>query len=176
MAGRSIGPVQGTPSGLLSLLQLKQLGRNPSAFSDEIVPVFDLQAWYRASQLEYLTGTQFTVAAAATQNYYFGLTVPANEVWFVHSIHCRANLIAGEAINMAIGFAFDRALSQPPLHIFSNQVDRGTLTLPCVWALGCQPQMFFPANHIFGVNVYQITTAATVEVDSEICITRMKAG
>lgn len=55
---KTYGPIQVIPAGLLGLLQLKNIGKNPNLMQDEVSPGIDLGKWW----LE-------TLAAEATETY-----------------------------------------------------------------------------------------------------------
>lgn len=60
------GPIQTLPAGFLSLLQLKNMGVNPSQLIDSVQPSFDMMEWYlrNAVTLE----TQCSLNIPATEN------------------------------------------------------------------------------------------------------------
>lgn len=73
--------INSIPDGLLSLLQLKQTGRNPSQFAEFVQPVMDLQAWYEASTAEIVASTTSAIAANGVTA--SSLLVPFNETWLL---------------------------------------------------------------------------------------------
>lgn len=92
------GPIQTIPQGLLGLLQLKELGKNPGVLVDSVAPNIDLFQLY-AQRLVQSEGGLFGVAQIATTGLVNGnhgfqnLTlvgpstaaqVPTTEMWYVY--------------------------------------------------------------------------------------------
>lgn len=83
------GPLQAIPPGLLSLFQLKNLGRNPGELDGTLVPVVDLLDWYLLGQAIDLFGISRTLDGATDVPGFIGWTtpfavvVPATEWWWV---------------------------------------------------------------------------------------------
>lgn len=73
------------PPGLLSLLGLKNTGRNPAALSAELRGVIELRDWYLASIAQTI-GQSGTVNNVQNQFITFAptLQVPDTEWWFLH--------------------------------------------------------------------------------------------
>jgi hypothetical protein len=79
------GPIQLIPPGLLGLLQLKNIGKNPSQLLDEVRPIMDiLPMWYEAVAEE-LSG--FSRTPVTGNNGFASWTVPQivpqGEIWWV---------------------------------------------------------------------------------------------
>jgi hypothetical protein len=75
------------PPGLLSLLGLKNTGRNPGQLSDVIGPSLEMLDWYLWSQAEAVASGAQTPSAgaqAAFQTFAPTLMVPQTEWWWVH--------------------------------------------------------------------------------------------
>lgn len=64
------------PNGLLSLLDLKQLGKNPGFLSDQVIPSIDVLAAYGSYDLRMLNDVGGASAPFGTV-----ITVPTGEVW-----------------------------------------------------------------------------------------------
>lgn len=86
------GPIQTLPKGLLDLLALKQMGKNPSQLLDTVQPTLDLREQYMVPlyKTESTLGP-ITLLAAINQGASSPLfqagganfTVPANKIWYV---------------------------------------------------------------------------------------------
>jgi hypothetical protein len=110
-------PIQTIPQGLLGLLQLKQLGTNPSNLVDTVQSTVDLKDWWMNRQevdiclLKTGSSTASTNVNAAGVFGSTGLTVGTNEVWWVTNYTINCNLLAAEYIRFRPVFNFPAALS-----------------------------------------------------------------
>lgn len=169
----SLGPVQATAPGLLSLLSLKQLGHNPRTLNDEVIPTIDILNWFLQTNIEAVVGTAFLLTVPGV--FGFALQVPAQEIWYVHSATITADLIAGEALRGRLGYIWDRGAAAPPAHPLSDfwaaspavpnartQVGNGKLN------------MWLPANRALVLIADVVTTAADISCNIEAFITRLK--
>ena len=79
-------PIQTIPQGLLGLLQLKEMGRNPATLSDVVTPQVDLfPLWIQRQQVTLVqpnTDT-LTLATGATGAQNFATKVPQGQAWYV---------------------------------------------------------------------------------------------
>jgi hypothetical protein len=94
------GPIQTIPQGLLGLLQLKELGKNPSELLDQVQPSYDLFQQYIQRNLvgeQTLIGGPISTAALVTANRGLQgfslngagvtfLNVPQNQIWYVYQL------------------------------------------------------------------------------------------
>jgi len=107
------GPIQTLPVGLLSLLQLKNLGVNPQVLADIVQPVVDMEPWWlrqeSSPQLQVPTrgitqaegaGAKALVTGAPTE------FVPQNEWWFVQHATMRITAATIEAEASFAGFGY----------------------------------------------------------------------
>jgi len=118
-------PVNPRADGFLSLLQLKNLGRNPEALLENIQPQLDMLPWYLASQAitdvqgeewpstnNILTGFYPPGLGASTQQ-----QVPAGQYWYVLETTATMNWVgasAGNVIaNIATAIQFPRPNAAP---------------------------------------------------------------
>jgi len=96
------GPIQTQPGGLLGLLQLKNMGRNPDKLADQLQPVWDLQELYLQSQVENQTpDLSVTAPAAASGGFVAWATpaiVPAGEMWWVWNYSVLATTVAADTM------------------------------------------------------------------------------
>lgn len=118
-------PLHKVPAGLLGLLNLKTLGRNPDTFSNVVGGVLDLRSQYGAA-LQLVTQASPGEVAATTN---FSQVVPAGEIWRV--------LAAGIVMNFDLGFqltspSFEAAISigKPDALVGATPVHHGS------WILG----------------------------------------
>lgn len=79
------GPIQIQPVGLLGLLQLKTLGRQPNDLGDAVIPQLDILGFYLRARQE--SGPTARLGLPPLVEGWAALpplTVPAGEWWFVH--------------------------------------------------------------------------------------------
>lgn len=94
--------LQASPHGLLGLFQLKQEGRNPSQFGEQVLPVVDVLEQYALAYLDVTRANKITGAAATTDTQ--TITVPQGKVWKLRAIGQAVNLNAadlGKSVNFA---------------------------------------------------------------------------
>ncbi|HET9045165.1 MAG TPA: hypothetical protein VFN70_18550 [Burkholderiales bacterium] len=165
------GVINRIPPGLLRLLGLQQLGRNPEALTGELVPVIEMREWYLISQLEALTsGPQ--VPAAGPQNFSQTLAptlvVPQSEWWYVHQFSAQftnaaAGPVAGRISATATvnGLAFRGPVTTVPAIASA----RTYATLDRWWA---------PPGTVFQVTCFLDAAApANLSVDGNVHFTRL---
>lgn len=141
--------INNIPSGLLSLLQLKEQGQNPNELGNLVVPTLDLLPFYMAT----LQTDQVQVSAAINA---VGavldttLVVPPNEVWLVSHYSVIALMGAAQTITVQPLFrplVVNQALG-PAVAVAANQQGIAiTQTLPFIARQGSA----------FGCNVQAIT-------------------
>lgn len=168
--GDGIGPIQAYPAGLLSLLSLKQFGRNPSQLSNEVVPTLQTTDWYLQSAVEYVAGVQIALLALDRQA--LGVTIPNGEIWYIHSIGGEANLGAAEDCDVVFGYLPQGTDVVIP---FTNSLPvlRGATIAPNARAIfGCEPRAFFDASCQLMAVTRSLT--GTVDLETVLRITRMK--
>lgn len=78
-------PIQGFPSGLLSLLGLKNLGKLPDTLLDDVRATFELAPWYVRGLRAPVYGGGTTVATGGLQVASYSGAVPAGQLWYLHS-------------------------------------------------------------------------------------------
>lgn len=90
---RISGPIQPPPLGLLGLLQLKNVGRNPAFLQDEVSPSIEMFDFWIQGSLD-TVGTFSAAPAAGTVTGFnpfttpSSLTVPNEETWWVENFSC----------------------------------------------------------------------------------------
>lgn len=78
-------PIQTLAPGFLSMLGLKNEGRLPADMVDMVQPVVDLRDFYFSGNREVVPELVATNVLVAAVNYVFvDLSVPQNEIWWVH--------------------------------------------------------------------------------------------
>jgi len=88
------------PIGLLSMLGLKEQGRNPDTLLGQVIPTLDLRDLY-ATQLQD-NAAEVVSAATATGTFAVGaMKVPNNEIWYVQHFSVACNTSAVQTIDMA---------------------------------------------------------------------------
>lgn len=169
----SLGPVQATAPGLLSLLSLKQLGHNPRTLNDEVVPNIDILNWYLQTQIEAVVGTAVGVTVPGVVG--FALQVPPQEIWYLHSATITADLIAAEAIRGRLGYIWDRGAAAPPAHPLSEFWAASPAVPNARTQIGASRlNMWLPANRALVLIADVVTTAADISCNIEAFITRLK--
>lgn len=94
-----LGPVNLIPPGLLGVLNLKQMGSNPSTLVQSYQPVIDTLRWLLNGNREGLTDTANLGAGAGGRLVQFtNITVPQNEWWYVHNASFTATVAAGDSL------------------------------------------------------------------------------
>lgn len=98
-------PIQPTATGFLSLLGLKNLGRNPDALLDELRPGIDMNRWYlNGGEVVRGTADSWLVASGELTGFFAvgslpitgggAITVPANELWWVEDVDVKIGVVA----------------------------------------------------------------------------------
>lgn len=84
-------PISARADGLLSLLGIKNLGRNPDLLMESVQPVLDAQGWYLRSSA--VPASENFVAAFASENFQATFLQAPDDTWlYVH-------YASGQAIN-----------------------------------------------------------------------------
>lgn len=97
----SSGPIQTAPLGLLGLLNLKNLGRNPKSMEDDVQPVMDITSLYLQGQVEDLpdmTLARTALAGGGFSQWATPVLVPAGEAWYVHNYTVFCTMVAGDTV------------------------------------------------------------------------------
>jgi hypothetical protein len=101
-------PISARADGLLSLLGMKNLGRNPDLLNESVQPVLDAQGWYLrssavASRLDF-------VSAFASENYSAPFLVAADNEWlYVHHAFGQT-FTGGGVVTASVQFAIFRSV------------------------------------------------------------------
>lgn len=95
-------PINRYPRGILSLLDIKNFGRAPSIFPDELVPIVDMTQLYVTDQLRY-TGAGYTGLAAPGDVSFGG---PADgKLWIVEFAGVQVTTNATGSVSMNLYLA-----------------------------------------------------------------------
>lgn len=164
------GPIQSIPPGLLGLLQLKTVGRNPSELDSTVTPGFELSDWFlRANQEQLNTSYTQLMAASAAGGYQAfttpsALVVPDGEWWYVSHYAARGGLAVGDTVNqMRTALQTNR----------TGTVRFGRFGAPATLAgqgsLVCFDTDFWaPPGSEFGVHVSNVTSAAGITLTADL--------
>lgn len=101
-------PVQLNPVGLLNLLQVKNLGKNPDTLIGEYQPTIEMLEWLMSTEIVG-AGSTFTLVAPGSTATWFAtvgpIKVPDNEWWYVHSASAVLPMAAGDTFqgSLAVG-------------------------------------------------------------------------
>lgn len=171
------GPIQVQPPGLLGLLQLKNLGRNPHSLDDLVVPTFDLGEWYlRADQFEasHVPCVPQATGAIGFVAIGFGTAalfeVPSSEWWYVHTAQLFSGSIpAGDQVIAAAawregGSASVAQMVSDPVAVAVSTVDQQ------LWVSA--RDFWVPPGAIFGVVLTRLETAAGLDFNMQVRATR----
>jgi hypothetical protein len=93
-------PLQKAPLGLLGLLDLKTLGRNPDGFNNTVVATIEASDMYGAPNAQILTASGNLQNVGDT----LSLTVPSSTAYRVRSFAGAVTTIATENAGLALGF------------------------------------------------------------------------
>lgn len=92
-------PLTSRPEGLLSSLGIQSGGRYPQHLAEDLVPVYELGAWYREFNQLFTTvsipATPYAISTAT--DYDCGIQVPAGEIWIVNRGTISMDFSAGAA-------------------------------------------------------------------------------
>lgn len=119
------GPIQVLPRGLLSLLQLKQMGKSPSQLAEVVAPTLDIMEFYRqglfVDQRNFLPSGSATLLFNARNfngpftNGTETLTAPNNETWYVERFSAIGNIPAADTCRIALAIASVPAVTVLPV-------------------------------------------------------------
>lgn len=177
------GPIQTIPQGLLGLLQLKELGKNPGVLVDSVAPNLDLFQLYAQRNMVSegsLFGSSIASAALVNGNHGFQtLTssvttcqVPNNEMWYVYEwsldvqAQNAADFIAAAPAVLALNQT--RAILVAPIYadVISARV-RGWISSPLTNAFFAGP------STVFGFYVTDILAGTTITVTATMRAARL---
>lgn len=184
------GVLQPAPPGLLSLLQLKQRGKNPDTLSDTVVPVVDLTEWYAVLDREFLQwelvmdggagGAEFAFNFVAGADAASSIIIPNDEVWFVWNVSASFGASIGGELHGLLATATrpDGVGWSPTYHHITAPIDlvaASAFTVPQAMA-GGDIRRWFKGGTIFGVGITYVTIPANEEatVSGTVEFTRMK--
>lgn len=92
-------PLTARPEGLLDSLGIQSGGRYPQHLATDLIPTYELGAWYREFTQLFTTvsipATPYAIATAT--DYDAGIQVPAGELWIVNRGTITLNVSAGAA-------------------------------------------------------------------------------
>lgn len=169
------GPVQIVPPGLLGMLNLKNVGRNPNTLDSNIQGGIDLTEWLMLQGQEYYH-FEDTVPIAGRNTIFQGvsLIVPDNEWWYVWTHTASVTCLVGDSV-VAL-----QAVAQIPAALgnFAYVVQPETWNSagavgPYSISAGGTVRNFFPPGTSFGYGGGGIALAATRQLTVSLVITRL---
>lgn len=100
----NVGPIQVPLAGLYGLLGVKD-GSNPDVMLGYVSPTIDAEGYWLRGTRERVSNPVGAALVAASQQVLFGLTVPQNQWWYLHSADLVLSTAAGgfAAITVADG-------------------------------------------------------------------------
>lgn len=94
-------PINRFAAGLLGLVDIKAMGKNPSRLSQVVSPVLDLEPYYRAETRQV---NFYIVNPVVATGFFFpsvsGAIVPTGKVWLVENIRMAVQVGAGNSISV----------------------------------------------------------------------------
>lgn len=184
--GTTPAPINVIPRGLLSLLDIKSLGRNPVTLNEGWVQgVLDLSEYYM-SHREYVRAVTAAFSLPGFQAAQIGAfvapfelpVVPNDQVWLVHRYSVRAlNPLAAATTYNGVACAFAQtgtgSVGAPPVFIISRETDATTAEIPACGTEWSNPRLFTPGA-FFGVHIESVTIGTGEQFDCAIEITRLR--
>lgn len=82
-------PINRFAAGLLGLLDIKAMGKTPARLADQVVPMIDLDPYYRAENRIVVSYTEAAVIAWGEFQGGASVTVPQNSIWLLENIRLR---------------------------------------------------------------------------------------
>lgn len=114
------------PRGLVSLTGLNDLGQAPKNLSDTLAGTIDI------TQFLLLNREALNASATVTgTGFSFGFTVPAGELWYVHSFTALSPaILAGDRLRLSVGIAlnggyFQQSESSPLINTVNDRIGVG---------------------------------------------------
>jgi len=88
-------PINRLPLGLLSFLDIKQMGKNPAALGDVLLPVLEMGEFFLGPHVSRRASTGVSVTGVG--NFATDLVVPNGKVWIVRQAVLRSSAVLGAA-------------------------------------------------------------------------------
>ena len=154
------------PQGLLALLGIKQLGRNPNQLAETSQPIVDVTQMY-ASEKGWLTAEAASPAGAIlSSNQYAPIEIPAGESWYVYNVTTTVFIVSvNSAFNCGPALTMPDAQQRIPyvladpefLYTTFAQRAPGSSCSKNAWLGG----IIFPSGSVFGCWVDNVISGAT---------------
>jgi len=107
------GPIQTIPQGLLGLLQLKQLGKNPFDLTDSVQSILDIFPLYvqrLSNSTTLIVGSDsLALATGNIGNRTFVTAVPQGQAWYIERMSIDATMAAADFIRLAPSILYEGA-------------------------------------------------------------------
>lgn len=81
-------PISSLANGFLTLLGVKNMGKNPEVLLDEVRPVLEMRDWYLNSNIQEAVASAAGVATELA-GFQGSMVVPAGELWWVDALTVR---------------------------------------------------------------------------------------
>ena len=160
------GPIQTIPQGLLGLLQLKELGVNPSELTTQVSPTLDLTIFYLQRlclpELALFGGQptatgQNTSAQGVFQVAGLNCVVPNNESWYVDWMTVATSLVAADTTRFAGGYYHNNATQLAMVQVTNDVADVVTARARIVSCTSIRP-FWMPPSSVFAWKIYDGTS------------------
>jgi len=167
-----VGPIQTIPKGLLSLLNLKQMGQNPGNLLGDVYPTLDLRDQY----MQYLAVNQtaliggvatmnLATASPGIRNFTTGNpVVPNGQTWYVFDYTVFGSLLPAETLSLVPIFqepgtgGGEYAVGPPSVDVITARA-RGFCTK------ADKPFWLAPGTNL-AIHVLDDLTAATITINA----------
>lgn len=180
------GPIQTLPQGLLGLLQLKSLGKNPSELLDQVQPSYDLFEQYVQTLMQGeigLFGVTPTTAALVSAGHGFAPfanlaspVIPNGEMWWVEAatVYIVGNtLAAADTVVAGAGYVLPNHLTIHTLNPMSNKDIISARARS--WSPDPMPRsLWLPPGTTFGIQVFDILSATSITLQMGMRAARVK--
>lgn len=167
-------PINRLPIGLLALLGIQNGGRYPDYLVGQVSPTLSMLEWYLAQTIEPILQAPVAVNAVGNFDLLAGTwRVPDNEVWYVHGLHVRATLGAGQTMRLRAAW-IPAGISGIPAKVSQSAAASAnellvTQTAPAV-------EKFFAGPGSAFIGICEQISAGPINVTGNIGVTRLRGA
>jgi len=167
-----MGNVTSYPTGLLDLLKVRDRGQMPGDLATAVSGVIEMTPFYLLNQRVSLLDQNAAPASGVfnSLNASALLTVPAGEVWYVHSFAVSCVIDAGETVEMAPAIRLPGNINQQ----LGNYYRASSATQSLCSAFSIAP-FWAPPGADFGALVSALTVAPAVTILGGAQVTKLRA-
>jgi len=167
-----MGNVTSYPAGLLDLLKVRDRGRMPSDLATAVAGIVDMTPFYLLNQRVSLLDTNAAPVSGVFNSLNAAnlLTVPAGEVWYVHSFQIGAVIDAGEVLEAAPAIRLPGNINQQVGDYY--RAVAATQSLHTAWS---KSPFWAPPGADFGALVSALTVAPAMTIIGGAQVTKLRA-